>query len=157
MGISELRMVWQIVRIDRSRPPGVSRRNTSAWARSVCARSTARLTSRTVTGVMAPSRSITATGAAATAAGGAAPAASKRRRARKAASGAGFMADSTGPIIARGAWDAASPGVGARRSGAQREDGDQLEQKIGGEEAGDGARPVVGRRHLHDVRAAQVE
>src|SRR3989304_4878088 len=61
-GISALRMVWTMVRMERSSPPGVLSWTTSAWARSARARATAAVRRCAVTGVMTPSMSITATG-----------------------------------------------------------------------------------------------
>jgi hypothetical protein len=62
-GISALRMVCTIERMERSSPPGVSSCNTRAGARWAWARSTAPAMRRTVTGVMAPSIWMRATGA----------------------------------------------------------------------------------------------
>src|SRR5438094_758937 len=62
-GTSAPNIRWTIARMDRSSPPGVSSWMTSAWARSLCARSSASPTRRSVTGLITPSMSIFATGA----------------------------------------------------------------------------------------------
>src|SRR6266542_4179167 len=78
-GIWAFRMAWAMDRMERSRPPGVLSRTMSACIRSACARSMAAVSRRDVTGVMAPSRSIIATGSAARA--GAQPPNATRNRA----------------------------------------------------------------------------
>src|SRR5881409_3244349 len=70
-GISALSRRWQIARIERSRPPGVSSWITSACAPSAFARAIALSTSRSVTGLMTPSTTTVATGAGAAHAGAA--------------------------------------------------------------------------------------
>jgi hypothetical protein len=64
-GMGEPRMVCTIERIERSSPPGVLSCTIRAWAPSLCARSSAVMSRRTVTGVMAESISMEATGGAA--------------------------------------------------------------------------------------------
>jgi len=78
-GTSAFNIRWTIARMDRSSPPGVSSWMMSAWARSLCARSIASPTRRSVTGLITPSMSIFATGpGAALAAPGPSSAASAR-------------------------------------------------------------------------------
>ena len=137
-GTSAFRMVWTMERIERSRPPGVSSWRTRACARSLWARSTAVATSRTVTGVIAPSISITDTGAGAADAGAHG---STVRRSDGEAEGeargkrSGVHGCSTPAMIARG----------ERRLGGSASTRKQLEEEVRGEQAGDGAGPVVGR------------
>src|SRR6266568_7411134 len=64
-GIPELRMVCAMVRMERSRPPGVFSWTTRACDPSAWARSTAVVSNRSVIGVMAPSSSMMDTGCAA--------------------------------------------------------------------------------------------
>src|SRR5438876_349199 len=64
-GMGEPRMLCTIERIDRSSPPGVLSCTIRAWAPSLCARSIAVMSRRTVTGVIAESISMEATGCAA--------------------------------------------------------------------------------------------
>ena len=68
-GMGEPRMVCTIERIERSSPPGVLSWTIRACAPSFWARSSAIVSKRTVTGVMAPSISMEATGGGAAAAG----------------------------------------------------------------------------------------
>src|SRR5437773_1859982 len=71
-GISALSRRWQIARIERSRPPGVSSWMTSACAPPAFARVSALSMRRSVTGLMTPSMTTVATGAGAADAGAAA-------------------------------------------------------------------------------------
>src|SRR5690349_1924635 len=102
-------MLWTMVRMERSRPPGVLSFTTSAWSRSACARSMAAVRSRDVTGVMAPSSSITATGA------DAACAATARARNIRIAAATIILRMSPSP--ATGTW----PGVRSERPAKTRD------------------------------------
>src|SRR5262249_39347338 len=117
----------------------------SAWERWARARSRAPLKSRTVIGLMVPSSSMTETDSAAGAGGGkgSSNTSSRAENARRAR----FIAASR-PMIARDL---------TRDLFAQREDGEQLEQEIGGQQARGLAGSGVRRRPLDEVGADQVE
>jgi hypothetical protein len=123
-GISALRMVCTIDRMERSSPPGVSSWMMRACERSAWARSTAVAMRRTVTGVIAPSISIRDTGGGAWAetAHGAPARSSAVRRARR-ASGAGFMASTEAMIARPRAAISGGPGATTARTGDWRQAG----------------------------------
>src|SRR5262245_29869421 len=143
-GISDLRMVWTMVRIERSSPPGVFSSTMSAWAPSARARSSAPLSRRAVMGPMAPSISMIETG-------GAAPAVEQanrttRRKVVGLARRRRRVITASTRMIARG---------GALS--AEREEREQLEEKVGGEKAGDLSRAVERRGDLDHVRPHEIE
>src|SRR5204863_1369109 len=137
-------MLCTMDRIERSSPPGVLSSTTRACAWSARARSIAALRSRTVMGPMAPSISMIETGSAASAAED-----RNRRTSRKVA----------GPTKRRRRVIATSTRMIARLRAlfSQREDRDELEEQVGGEETRDLTGPVVGRRDLDHIGAHQVQ
>src|SRR5437899_4879851 len=127
-GISALSRRWQIARIERSRPPGVSSWMTSAtrtrtpWAR--------RLIDRRGGPRYGPPASSSE--------GGYAPLGLPR------------------PSLGRApAHPGRASGLTQDVSSAEREDAHELEHEVGGRQRGDLAGPVVGRRDFDDVGAHQ--
>src|SRR2546425_2044120 len=159
-GTSALNMRWTIARIERSSPPGVSSWMTSAWARSAWARSMAMPTRRSVTGLITPSMSIVATGAGAAdatlASASNATASSVAPRLEAGATEGGPRPARPGFIVAS-ASRPAQPRVARDRrdpdSSPQRQETDELEEEIRGEQRGDLAGAVVRGRNLDDIGA----
>src|SRR5213594_2524672 len=174
-GISALSRRWQIARIERSRPPGVSSWMTSACAPPAFARVSALSMRRSVTGLMTPSMTTVATGAGAADAGAAASRTSATRTrtpwARRlidrrggprygppASSSEGGYAPLGLPRPSLGrapAHPGRASGLTQDVSSAEREDAHELEHEVGGQQRGDLAGPVVGRRDFDDVGAHQ--
>src|SRR5438094_563538 len=175
-GISALSRRWQIARIERSRPPGVSSWMTSACAPPAFARVSALSMRRSVTGLMTPSMTTVATGAGAADAGAAASRTSATRTrtpwARRlidrrggprygppASSSEGGYAPLGLPRPSLGrapAHPGRASGLTQDVSSAEREDAHELEHEVGGQQRGDLAGPVVGRRDFDDVGARAV-
>src|SRR5881397_1784497 len=158
-GISALSRRWQIARIERSRPPGVSSWITSACAPSAFARAIALSTSRSVTGLMTPSTTTVATGAGAAHAGAARRTSSVRtnrpRRRRVIVLAGGPDMAPRPPALGR---VPAEPWRASGRhalSSSEREHAHELEHEVRGEQRGDLSGAVVGRRDLDDVGAHQ--
>src|SRR2546422_1690297 len=159
-GTSAFIMRWTIARVERSSPPGVSSWMTSAWARSGWARSMAMPTRRSVTGLITPSMSIVATGAGAAdatlASASNATASSVAPRLEAGATEGGPRPARPGFIVASASRPARPRVARDRRdpdSSPQRQETDELEEEIRGEQRGDLAGAVVRGRHLDDIGA----